>query len=268
MTRSILIWRIVRITVITIVVIIVIGIGYLAMFPVGQQPDKDYDVSVSRPAYPDRHPVVLFDEAHNNVHTSVGLYSPFANLIKNDGYEVKRNKEAFTAVLLSSADILIIVNASSLYNPKLFGINVVPLRKGERGVTAFTADEIAAIQAWVEKGGSLLLIADHYPFGSCAADLAEVFGVTMLKGFTEVPARYASPSDLGSVIYTRENGLLVDHPITRGRSTSEIINQVMSFTGQSLNSTSGTAILALPDSAVEYLPPPPDFQPGKAGAGQ
>jgi hypothetical protein len=98
--------------------------------------------------------------------------------------------------------------------------------------------------------------------------MADALGVTMLCGFAEVPKEYAHPSDLGSVIFTKDNGCLVEHPITRGRSESESLNCVMSFTGQSLNSSTGIPILALPDSSIEYVPPPPDFQPVLAGEAQ
>ena len=37
----------------------------------------------------------LFDEAHFNAHTTEGNYSPFVNLIRNDGYLVFQNSERF-----------------------------------------------------------------------------------------------------------------------------------------------------------------------------
>ena len=49
--------------------------------------DPDFDVSIAHPAYTDRHPTVLFDEAHDNFHTSTGRYKVLADLMINDGYK-------------------------------------------------------------------------------------------------------------------------------------------------------------------------------------
>jgi hypothetical protein len=53
--------------------------------------------------------------------------------------------------------------------------------------------------------------------------------------------------------------------ITAGRGPSERVNEVMSFTGQSLDGPDGSALLRLPSSAVEYVPPPPRFKEQRAG---
>ena len=54
-----------------------------------QRADNDFDVSVSAPTFKSTKPIILFDEGHNNFHTTEGLYKPFANLVKNDGYNLK-----------------------------------------------------------------------------------------------------------------------------------------------------------------------------------
>lgn len=128
--------------------------------------------------------------------------------------------------------------------------------------------EIETIRSWVRNGGSILLIADHYPFGAAAAKLAEAFGVTMHGGFTEVENQYPDQKDPSAIQYSRQNGLLADHPISNGRSIRERVDRVMSFTGQSFDAPRGSAILKLPPSAVEYVPPPPEFQPRPAGGAQ
>ncbi len=56
----------------------------------------------------------------------------------------------------------------------------------------------------------------------------------------------------GWIVYSRKNGLLGDHPITRGRSESERIDSVTTFTGQSLKGPEGsTAFLKLASTAVD-----------------
>ncbi len=77
-----------------------------------QRADPTFDTSVAHPAYTDKHPRVLFDEAHRNWDTSSGRYKVFVDLITNDGYEVTPNHEPFAAALLAKCDLLVIVNCA------------------------------------------------------------------------------------------------------------------------------------------------------------
>lgn len=253
---------------VAVLAVLLVAISYLALFPFGQRPDRSFDATVREPAYSERHPTILFDEGHHNAHTIKGGFRPFASLMQNDGYQIRRNTGALTPEALNGVDVLVIVNAAGGSNPKLFGINLVPLRKGEREGPAFTEMEVQAVRTWVEGGGSLLLIADHYPFGTAAAPLAAALGVTMGGGYAEVEDQYPGQNDPGAIRYSRQNGLLAEHPLTRGRSPEERVDLVMSFTGQSLDGAEVTPILKLPASAVEYVPPPPDFKPQAAGKAQ
>ena len=204
-----------------------------------QQADLSYDVSVARPAYTKKYPKVLFDEAHNNVHTASGLYKPFVDLITNDGYKVIPNKEKFQANTLKDYDILVIVNAAG--------------PRGQRANPAFTDEECGIVRDWVRSGGALLFIADHAPMGAAAEILAKRFGVEMSKAFTDD----ASSKDrvLGDILFSRENKLLADSPITRGRNQGERVSQIITFTGQSLKGNADSAaLLTLPDTAVDTIP--------------
>ncbi len=248
--------------------LVLLPVVYLALFPFGQRVDRSFEPTVEEPANVQRHPTILFDEGHFNSHTARGGYEPFARLMENDGYQIRRNRDTFTAETLRGVDVLVIVNAAGGSNPKLFGINLVPLRKGQRDASAFGDAEIETVRTWVAEGGSLLLIADHHPFGWAASRLAAAFGVRMHGGFAEVPQQYPNQTDPGAIQYTRENGLLADHPISNGRSIKERVLRVMSFTGQSLDAMKGDAILRLPTAAIEYVPPPPRFQKQPAGTAQ
>ncbi len=116
---------------------------------------------------------------------------------------------------------------------------------------------------WVQAGGSLLLITDHAPFGSAAESLAKRFGVDMSKGFTSDPVN--SEGDETSLVFTRKNMLLGDHPITRGRDDSERINRIQTFTGQSLKGPDGSvAILRLGDTAEDLGDDKPISAAGRA----
>ena len=196
----------------------------------------------------------MYDEEHNNAHSITKGYAPFAKLMRADGCELRAHKGKITPDALHGADVLMIVNADGGSNPKLFGFNLVPLRKGVRGSPAFSEDEVHVIQEWVAGGGALLLVADHAPFGAAAADLASAFGVTMHRGFTEVPNQYPGQLDPGEIEFSTENGLLAPHPITMGRRDDERIRRVRSFTGQSVDGPPGSSLLELPRSAIEQQP--------------
>lgn len=210
----------------------------------GQRADRSFDASVAQPAYTDRHPKVLFDEAHQNFHTTGGRYRPFVRLITNDGYEVTANKQAFSSALLSGYDILIIANAQGAGDDE------------QRASSAFTEAECDAVRAWVEAGGSLLLIADHYPMGSAAERLAQRFAVSFSNGSTEDPKQHdPQSSDTSQLLFTRENGLLADHAITRGRVAAEQVSRVMTFTGtSSAVPAEAVALLRLSETAVDLAP--------------
>jgi hypothetical protein len=208
-----------------------------------QQADPEFDTSVARPAYKKDGPRVMFDEAHHNFHTTDGRYKPFVDLLVNDGYNVIRNRQPFVKTRLSGFKILVIANALGAEEDDDKGADD----------SAFTAEEIAAVADWVKGGGALLLIADHAPFGGAASVLANSFGVDMSKGFTLDPKN----SEAGNptlLIFSRENKLLANHPITEGRDANERINLVRSFTGQSLKGPEGSVeILKLADSATDKL---------------
>lgn len=207
-----------------------------------QQADAEFDTSVAQPAYTNKHPRVLFDEAHNNFHTTTGRYKPFATLVTNDGYEVTPNKQPFSADTLKGYDILVISNALG--------------PRGHRDAAAFTDAECDAVRDWVRAGGALLFIADHAPMGGAAEILARRFDVEMSKAYT-LDKAHSDPAtnEPSQLLYTRENKLLADHPITQGRVGAERINRVIAFTGQSLKGPAGSvAFLKLADTAVDVMP--------------
>ena len=74
-----------------------------------------------------------------------------------------------------------------------------------------------------------MLLADHRPYGEAAKQLGEAFGVEMSGGFVLEDGR-----DRGRIVFSRDNGRLADHPITRGLSTDKPVSSITSFTGQAL----------------------------------
>lgn len=210
---------------------------------VGQQvADPHFQPKVARATFTKKHPKVLFDEAHYNFHTAGGRYKPFAELITADGYQVISNKAKFSKTSLQGYDILVIANALG----------------EERGLSAFTEDECDAVRNWVQTGGSLLLIADHTPFGAAAKTLSTRFGVDMSTAYTGDRTNYDKtvPGEFGQLVFTRENSLLTGSAITNGRNATEHVNRVITFTGQSLSIPKNSiAFLKLSDSSFDVLPP-------------
>ena len=209
----------------------------------GQQiADPNFQPKVIHPTFTKKNPRVLFDEAHYNFHTAGGRYKPFAQLITADGYQITSSKEKFSKSLLQGYDILVIANALG----------------EERGLSAFTDEECDAVRNWVQEGGSLLLIADHNPMGAAAKTLSMRFGVDMSTAHTGDRDYYDKtvPGELGQLVFTRENKLLTDNAITKGRNATERVNRVITFTGQSLSIPKGSiAFLKLSDTAFDVLPP-------------
>ena len=225
-----------------------------------QVADPDFDAKVTTPAYGKNGPKVLFDEAHNNFHTTTGRYKPFADLIRNDGYQITPNTAKFTRETLKGFHILVIANA----------LGHARMGAAEASNPAFTDEESDAVRDWVKAGGSLLLIADHSPMGAANQILAQRFAVDMSKSYTADPENYDKDSkNLGFIVYTRESGRLADHAITRGRNDSERLNKVIAFTGQSLKGPPDSiAFMKLADTAQDRMPGPNTQPTSAAGRAQ
>jgi ketosteroid isomerase-like protein len=183
-----------------------------------QVSDPNYNPAVSRPAYaPDAGPRVAIDGAHYNFHTVDGRYEPFARLLRRDGYRVSGFAQPFSEASLKAVDVLVIANALAARNAEDWSLPTP---------SAFAPDEIAAVRAWVEKGGSLFLIADHMPFAGAAGDLAGAFGVEYSNGYARPGGREPAMADLFEV-----GAGLEESAVTRGRSDGERVTKVATFTG-------------------------------------
>jgi len=213
-----------------------------------QSADPEFKATVAHPAYSKAGPRVLFDEAHNNFHTTTGRYKPFADLITEDGYYVVPSRKSFTRESLATFKVMVIANA--------LGAEDVDDEGADH--SAFTDEECDSVREWVRNGGAMLLTAGQAPFGGAAENLAKRFGVDMSKGNTIDEAHtVADLNNSGLVIYSRENGLLLDHPITQGRNDAEKISRVMAITGQSLKGPEGSGVfLKLSDTAIDKMPAP------------
>jgi hypothetical protein len=222
----------------------------LAAAPAGAQQvaDTTFRARVSAPAYPaGKGPVVMVDEGHFNFHTLGGRFAAFGRLLRDDGYRLVPHAGKLTAASLSPGGVLVIANALAEQNQEDWFLPTP---------SAFDSGEVAAVQAWVRQGGSLLLIADHMPFPGAAADLAAAFGVLMGNGFAMDEA-----AQTGELTYHRAGGLLHAHPITNGRNAGERVDSVHVFTGQAFRSADDVdslivagpgTVLLLPEVAWQF----------------
>jgi hypothetical protein len=207
----------------------------------GQQVvDDTIDVSVARPVFDQNAgPTVTIDGAHHNLHAVDGLYAPFAALLRNDGFRVSGSTAPFTKETLAHETILVISNALNAVNVDNW---VLPTP------SAFTADEIATVKAWVNDGGALLLIADHMPFPGGAMDLAHAFGFEFLNGT-------ALSMNNDRDIFTRAEGTLANDPVARGRSPDETVLSVETFGGSVRFPEAARPLLVFPKPYIVMITP-------------
>ncbi len=204
--------------------------------------DPNADVSVAAPAFAKNEgPVVAIDAGHSNFHTLDGRFGPFARLLANDGFRLKAHTGAFTSASLDGISILVIANALNPANTTNWSLPTL---------SAFTADEIAAVKAFVKKGGALLLIADHMPFGGAAVDLAKAFEITFINGFA-----FYGPDPAAPDFFTAADGSLGDDPIARDADTKAPFARIATFTGSAFRAPgSARRLLLLNNNYVVMTP--------------
>jgi hypothetical protein len=215
-------------------------------------------------------PRIAIDEGHANIHTRTGRYAPFARLMERDGFRVTSSAGVITPVALRNVDIFVTANALGFKGLAQQAANMIGLeRLAHFEPDAFSDDEIALLSSWVSEGGRALIVADHPPAADASRRLAAAFGVEMTAWWVE-DAEQSDPEtkNPASLVFSRENGLLADHPILNGRGDTERIQRVMTFTGQALRpGPQGVALLSLSPTAREYPFRVSREQQGRTAAG-
>jgi hypothetical protein len=235
-------------------ILAVIVMSLLAGCDTGQIPDKSYKPDISDPVYRvGEGPRVCLDEAHNNFHTLRNRFWAFGELLRRDGYAVESSREKFSADMLRQCSILVIANAQLELDG--WGDYPHPTSSG------FTDEEINAVQAWVENGGALLLIADHMPLAGVASKLASAFGVKFNDGFAVAGFIDAKSRDAAfgiPTIFSIAAGTLIQTPIREGRNETESVTSIRSFTGQAFQAPeSAQPLMVLPEDFVLLMPDEP-----------
>lgn len=197
------------------------------------RPDNNYDVSISDPKLINLKPRVLFDEAHQNHHKIETTYKPFATLITNDGCRVNSTVKPIDNMALANSDIYIIATAMGREDP------------GD--TSPFSKNEIDLVEQWVQNGGSLLIITEHFPFGLAMAPLLNKFGVQVHNGYTE-DTLLNNKEVRDALLFTKSTGSLNQtHPIL------DKVERLNTFTGSSVKGDSTwTQLLIFTPNAQNY----------------
>ncbi len=149
---------------------------------------------------------------------------PLARLAEGDGFMVSRQSGTLAEALAEKPAILLIAN------PYVETYVDFPAMTPP---SAFTPEEIEAIRSFVDSGGSLLLLADHAPFGGGSSDLARAFGFEFLNGHTANEAAARAGDRRVNLAFTPDSGLETGHPITNGKTGRARIGRYQAFGGQS-----------------------------------
>jgi len=206
-----------------------------------QVSDTLYNPKINHPMYAyGEGPTVFIDEGHHNFHTKTGRYRAFSNLLERDGYQLKAYKGKFTTNALSEGKILVISNALNEINVSDWALP---------NPSAFSKTEIEVLKNWVYSGGSLFLIADHMPMSGAAADLAMVFGFEFTNGFV------FDTINRGPDYFNLKEATLHESIITKGRDSTERVEQIATFTGQAFKiPNDANSILTFNKNYVNMLP--------------
>jgi hypothetical protein len=203
-----------------------------------QVADTLFNPEIINPAYAfGKGSIILIDEAHSNFHTANGRFRAFADVLRKDGYVVDASKRFFTKEQLIKGKILVISNALHSSNIGKWSLPTP---------SAFSDEEIDAVNTWVKEGGCLFLIADHMPFPGAAEKLAGSFGFKFYNGFAR--------KNGGDDIFTTEKGLK-SNALTKGRNEHEKVTSVQTFTGQAFEIPKEAEPIVVLNSKYEILMP-------------
>jgi hypothetical protein len=214
-----------------------------------QASDPAFNTKIARPAFTTRHPILLVDQGHNNTHTTRARYDVLAHLATSDGFEVAIDDNVFDRRDLKEAAVLVIAN----------GMGGEDMRRPTAANSAFTPAECTEVYRWVEAGGSLLFIAEHWPMGHAALPMAERFGIDFSTGYLADPALADTTFGASTLVFSDATGTLGDHPIMRGRVPAERVKRIRTYTGQSMVGPAGSVAL------LKVTPRAQDFMLGAKG---
>lgn len=193
-----------------------------------------------------REPTVWFDAGHNNASTPDGLYAQPASVLRAAGYEPRMSTtRPLRAGALDSIATLVIVN------PLPDSHAQYDREPDDPPSSAFSEEELDALESWVRAGGRLLLIADHDPWPPASADLAARFGARFHNGAAIDTTKPRGGGDL----FSRAAGTLRSHPITDGSGPGERVDSVRTFLGQAFQVESPLEPILVLHPGMKLAPP-------------
>jgi len=166
---------------------------------------------------------ILVDEVHGNRHRLGTIDDP--GTLR---WLIAPAEEARIEVKGSTA----VINPEIFVKTSLLVIAGVAPSGGDAEVGAFSESEIEAVTDWVRKGGSLLLLTDHDPFGKPSRSLAQSLGVEFTFDVVIVPElNDPREPDAARLVFTKSAGLIEAHEITKG------VERVITYGGQGIGRT-------------------------------
>jgi hypothetical protein len=191
-------------------------------------------------------PIVFIDEAHRNVISLETYLGPVGRWLERLGYLVRpfrKNAEELGIDQGTAAAVFVVANAQAPAG-------------APADASAFTEQEVIAIESWVKEGGSLLLVADRAPFGGPARALAKAFDVT-LDNNTILTKNADGPPTGELTIDVNKYGERTHPLFDRVLSVAYVVGESMSGSG---------VILRAPDGA--YSAPTAQATDGPPAAGK
>lgn len=204
-----------------------------------QLPDLEFAFANDHPAYPaDGGPVIALSTLNSPL-VQRGGYDPLLKLARTDGFRAARVDGTLAEILAGKPDILVVINAYSR-NFADFPAMDPP--------SAYSDADIEAVRKWVSDGGSLLILADHAPFGGGSSKLASAFGFTFLNGHVAEEKSAQAGYVRVDIDFTPQNGLSTDHPVTDGGTGRRKIGHYFAFGGQAfIPPEKAKTLLRIPD---------------------
>ena len=219
--------------------------------------DPSFDSKVLQPFYKNNSgPKVLIDGGHHNFFVQKSLMNPFVDLVKSDGYNPQIDSLPITKKHLATYGIVVLDAA-------------FPFDKGTKkelgDMKAYSKEEIDHIYNYVNKGGSLLILAEKSPFINAMESLLNKFGITASYGTIADTLHQDKKFGKNVIHYSKENGMLTgDHPILKGRNASEEINHVVMITASAFKGKDYTNLL--PTSSAAQMGNAGVFTPVEQGS--
>jgi hypothetical protein len=206
--------------------------------------DAASQTALASPSWPPGEgPAVLVDNAHWNSATTARGLAGFAALLRADGYRLLPDGNATRAEMLADARIGVVANPlglSGLARGAAARLGLPPITALDD--EALWVQEMETTVQWVVNGGSLLVAVDEGPPARAVRGLITHFGLSLEEGLV-LDLGHSEPRAPDHLVFSRENGLIGDHPIVGGGPARLPVNRLVSVGGPAISAPADTAVL-------------------------